>query len=206
LGPRCERAEPRGRRRRARTWAALRDVYAGAYRQPRWVHAVAKVHNSLPRRLQPGAKSMLDEIIEAPTRSEAGALERFRDECDAGCQRALSQPDVTGSTRPRLRVPRRALGRSYQPTAIESSFATVKLRPAHQGRRVDRRRARAGVQLLNAAQVSWRGFTGHGLVTDVPAGAKFSDGINVTDDHDHNEMTGEGHRTLIPYCLIHNIC
>jgi hypothetical protein len=44
-------------------------------------------------------------------------------------------------------------------------------------------------KLLNAAQERWRRFNGHELIDDVLAGAKFKDGIPVTDDD--NEMTDE---------------
>ena len=37
-------------------------------------------------------------------------------------------------------------------------------------------------KLLDAAQERWRRFNGHELVADVLAGAKFKDGIRVTDD------------------------
>lgn len=48
-------------------------------------------------------------------------------------------------------------------------------------------------KLLDAAQERWRRFNGHELVTDVLAGAKFKDGIRVTDDdNDDNEMTTRG--------------
>jgi hypothetical protein len=37
-------------------------------------------------------------------------------------------------------------------------------------------------KLLDAAQERWRRCNGHELVADVLAGAKFKDGIKVTDD------------------------
>jgi len=47
-------------------------------------------------------------------------------------------------------------------------------------------------KLLDAAQERWRRVNGHELVTDVLNGAKFKDGIRVTDDdNDNNEMTAE---------------
>src|SRR5919106_393031 len=38
------------------TWAALREVFPGARRQACWVHAIARVLDALPKRLQPDAK------------------------------------------------------------------------------------------------------------------------------------------------------
>jgi hypothetical protein len=48
-------------------------------------------------------------------------------------------------------------------------------------------------KLLAAAQERWRRFNGHELVVDVLAGARFKDGIRVTDDdhHDDDETTNE---------------
>jgi putative transposase len=66
------------------TWAALRDVFPHARRQACWVHAIANVLDCLPKRLQPRAKGLLHETMEAPTRAEAGhARQRLREEFDA---------------------------------------------------------------------------------------------------------------------------
>jgi transposase-like protein len=64
-----------------RAWAALRDVFPGAGEQRCWFHAAGNVIDCLPKRLQPRAKGLLGEIIEAPTRAEAKrGLEVFREE------------------------------------------------------------------------------------------------------------------------------
>ena len=47
------------------TWAALRDVFPGARRQACWVHKIARVLDALPKRLQPTAKTLLHEIMDA---------------------------------------------------------------------------------------------------------------------------------------------
>jgi hypothetical protein len=44
-------------------------------------------------------------------------------------------------------------------------------------------------KLLDTAQERWRRFNDHELVADVLAGAKFKDGIRVSDDD--NKMTDE---------------
>src|SRR4051812_34274695 len=93
------------------TWAALRDVFSGARRQACWVHKIARVLDALPKRLQPTAKNLLHEMMEAPTRVDARqALERFpgavRREVPEGRREArqgLGAPDRV------LRLPRRAL-------------------------------------------------------------------------------------------------
>jgi transposase-like protein len=76
------------------TWAALRDVFPGARRQACWVHKIANVLDALPKRLQPDAKKLLHEMMEAPSRADArGALERFRMAFDAKYPKAVAKLD-----------------------------------------------------------------------------------------------------------------
>ena len=76
------------------TWAALRDVFPGARRQACWVHAIASVLDALPKRLQPTAKKLLHEMMEAPSRADARvALERFREQFDAKYPKAIAKLD-----------------------------------------------------------------------------------------------------------------
>ncbi len=75
-------------------WAALRDVFPGSGEQRCWFHAAGKVIDCLPKRLQPRAKGLLHEIIEAATRTDARrALELFRDEYGAKYPKALAKLD-----------------------------------------------------------------------------------------------------------------
>src|SRR3954471_12140090 len=76
------------------TWAALRDVFPGARRQACWVHKIARVLDALPKRLQPDAKKLLHEIMEAPTRKDARAARgRFREHFDAKYPKAVTKLD-----------------------------------------------------------------------------------------------------------------
>src|SRR5690606_19683284 len=52
-------------------WAALRDVWPETREQRDWVHRIINVLDKLPKRLQPKAKSALQEIMKAPTREAA---------------------------------------------------------------------------------------------------------------------------------------
>jgi transposase-like protein len=129
------------------TWAALRDVFSNARRQACWVHAIANVLDTLPKRLQPRAKSLLHETMEAPTRAETRqALECLREEFEAKYPKALAKLDW------------QHLGAFYDfpaehwrhlrtSNAIESSFATVKLRTrVTKGAGSKKGRARDGLQ------------------------------------------------------------
>jgi putative transposase len=177
------------------TWAALRDVYPHARRQACWVHAMANVLDALPKRLQPRAKTALHEVMEAPTRADARqALERFRGEFDAKYPKAVAKLDRDWKHLTAVYdFPAEHWRHLRTSNAIESSFATVKLRTRVTKGAGSKKAALAmAYKLLDAAQERWRRFNGNELVADVLAGAKFKDGIKVTDDETNDdEMTDE---------------
>ncbi|MGO8907461.1 MAG: IS256 family transposase [Solirubrobacteraceae bacterium] len=166
-------------------WAALRDVFPHARRQACWVHAIANVLDVLPKRLQSRAKTMLHEIMEAPTRSEAGhARQRFREEFDAKYPKAIAKLDRDWQHLTAFYdFPAEHWRHLRTSNAIESSFATVKLRTRVTKGAGSKKAALAmAYKLLDALQVRWRRFNGHELVADVLEGVSFKDGIRVTDD------------------------
>jgi putative transposase len=173
-------------------WAALRDVFPHARRQACWVHAIANVLDVLPKRLQPRAKTMLHEIMEAPTRSEAGhARQRFREEFDAKYPKAIAKLDRNWQHLTAFYdFPAEHWRHLRTSNAIESSFATVKLRTRVTKGAGSKKAALAmAYKLLDALQVRWRRFNGHELVADVLEGVKFKDGIRIRDDE--TETTDE---------------
>jgi transposase-like protein len=177
-------------------WAALRDVYPGAGEQRCWFHAAGNVIDALPKRLQPRAKGLLNEIIEAPTRQDAGqALEVFREEYGAKYPKALAKLDRDWIALTAFYDYPAEHWRHLRTTnPIESSFATVRLRTRVTKGAGSKTAALAmAYKLLESAQERWRRFNGHELVTDVLNGAKFKDGVKLTDDNtnDDNEMTEE---------------
>jgi len=177
------------------TWAALRDVFPAARRQACWVHAIANVLDCLPKRLQPRAQTMLHEIMEAPTRADAAlALERLRDELEAKDPKAIAKLDRDWKHLTAFYdFPAEHWRHLQTSNVIESSFATVKLRTRVTKGAGSKTAALAmAYKLLDAAQERWRRFNDHHLVADGLAGARFKDGIRVTDDdNDDNEMTDE---------------
>jgi putative transposase len=175
------------------TWAALRDVFPNARRQACWVHAIANVLDCLPKRLQPRAKGLLHEIMEAPTRAEAGhARQRLREEFDAKYPKALSKLDRDWQHLTAFYdFPAEHWRHLRTSNAIESSFATVKLRTRVTKGAGSKKAALAmAYKLLDAAQERWRRINGHELVADVLAGTKYKDGIQIT-NNDNNEITDE---------------
>jgi putative transposase len=167
------------------TWAALRDVFPTARKQTCWVHKIARVLDALPNRLQPRAKSLLHEVMEAPSRADArAALERFRGEFDAKYPKAVAKLDRDwAAVTAFYDFPAEHWRHLRTSNAIESSFATVKLRTRVTKGAGSKKAALAmAYKLLDAASERWRRFNGHELVADVLAGATFKDGIPVTDN------------------------
>jgi putative transposase len=166
-------------------WAALRDVFPGAGEQRCWFHAAGNIIDALPKRLQPRAKGLLGEIIEAPSRKDAArAREVFREEYGAKYPKALAKLDRDWEPLTAFYDYPAEHWRHLRTTnPIESSFATIRLRTKVTKGAGSKTAALAmAYKLLDAAQERWRRFNGHELVTDVLAGVKFKDGIKVTDD------------------------
>jgi putative transposase len=172
------------------TWAALRDVFPAARRQACWVHTIARVLDALPKRLQPTAKKLLHAMMEAPSRADArAALERFRTEFDAKYPKAVAKLDRDWAHLTAFYdFPAEHWRHLRTSNAIESSFATVKLRTRVTKGAGSKKAALAmAYKLLDAAQERWRRFNGHELVDDVLAGATYKDGTRVTDDETTDE-------------------
>ena len=171
-------------------WAALRDVYPGASEQRCWFHASGNIIDCFPKRMQSKAKQHLDEIIAAPTRQDArAALEIFREEYGAKYPKALAKLDRDWTDLTALYDYPAEQWRHLRTTnPIESAFATVRLRTRVTKGAGSKTAALAmAYKLLATAQERWRKFNGHELVADVLDGAKFKDGIRVTDDDNHDD-------------------
>ena len=166
-------------------WAALLGVFPATKEQRCWVHKTANVLDALPKRLQPRAKSLLHEMAEAPTETDARkALERFRGEFDAKDPKAVAKLDKDWEQLAAFYSFSAEHWRHLRTTnPTDPSFATVKLRTKVTKGAGSKQAALAmAYKLLDAAQERWRRINGHELAADVPADAKFKDGIKVTDD------------------------
>lgn len=173
-------------------WAALRDVFPGAGEQRCWFHAAGNVIDALPKRLQPRAKGLLGEIIEAPTRKDAKhALEVFREEYGAKYPKALAKLDRDWKALTAFyEYPAEHWRHLRTTNPIESAFATVRLRTRVTKGAGSKAAALAmAYKLLESAQERWRRFNGHELVADVLDGVKFKDGIKITDHENHDNQT-----------------
>jgi len=168
-------------------WGALRDVFPQAREQRCWVHKIANVLDALPKRVQPRAKAMLHEAMEAPTRAEAGrAIDAFVGEFEPKWPKAAVK---LNKDRTELLAfydfPAEHWRHLRTTNPIESSFATVKLRTRVTKGAGSKAAALAmAYKLLDSAQQRWRAFNGAELVKELLDGATFKDGKQVTDDED----------------------
>jgi putative transposase len=72
-------------------WRALREVWPETREQQCWVHRLANVLDKLPQRLQPRAKALLREIMNAETREAAEeGIEDFVEEYGAKYPKAVA--------------------------------------------------------------------------------------------------------------------
>ena len=200
--PRAQRAQARDRRRRAR------HVGGAARRVPR----------RAPRRRAGCTRSPTSSTRCpsgcSPTREEAAARDRWRPRrarTPAQALRALPRASSMPST-PRRSPSSTATGQHLTAfydfpaehwrhlrtsNAIESSFATVKLRTRVTKGAGSKKAALAmAYKLLDAAQERWRRFNGHELVADVLAGATFKDGIRGHRRRNHDDGR-EGRRLIL---------
>src|SRR3954468_1682877 len=141
------------------TWAALRDVFPGARRQACWVHKIARVLDALPKRLQPAAKKLLHEMMEAPSASAARqAREAFGSEFAAKYPKAMDKLDRDWQQLTAFYAFPAEHWRHLRTTnPIESSFATVKLR-TKVTKGAGSKAAALGMafKLLKSAEERWR--------------------------------------------------
>ena len=168
-------------------WAALRDVFPDAAEQRCWVHKTANTLDALPKRLQPRAKTLLHEIIEAPTRADAKrALEAFRGEFDAKYPKAVAKLDKDWKQLTAFYdFPAEHWRHLRTTNPIESAFATVKLRTRVTKGAGSKKAALAmAYKLLDAASERWRRFNGHELITDVLDGATYKDGTRINEENE----------------------
>ena len=168
-----------------------------------------EVIDALPKRLQPRAKGLLSEIIEAPTRKDAKhALEVFRGEFGAKYPKALAKLDRDWKALTTFYDYPAEHWRHLRTTnPIESAFATVRLRTRVTKGAGSKTAALAmAYKLLESAQERWRRFNGHELIADVLDGVKYKDGIKVTDDENRKTTRRtRGRRLIILHHQIHNI-
>jgi transposase-like protein len=159
-------------------WAALRDVFPATKEQRCWVHKTANVLDTLPKRLQPQAKSAVQAIYNAPTRTKAiSAVKELADAFSAFPKATAKIMDDLDSLLAFYDYPSEHWVHLRTTNPIESTFSTVRLRTRVTRGAGSRRAALAmAYKLLDAAQTRWHKITAPELVPLVRAGATFIDG------------------------------
>lgn len=160
-------------------WAALRDVWPETREQRDWVHRLANVLDKLPKRLQPGAKRALREIMRAPSREDAEeGIERF--EADYGAKYPKAVASLRRDQDPLLTFfdfPAEHWKHLRTSNPVESTFATVRLRQrVTKGPGSRKRGLLMAYKLLRMAEQRWRRLNGSQLLPLVRAGVQFING------------------------------
>ena len=163
-------------------WGALRDVFPEAREQRCWVHKIANVLDAVPSSLQPKVKAALHTIMNAENKEAADlAIDQFEATYGAKYPKAV---DKLLKDREALLIhfefPAEHWVHLRTTNAIESSFATVKLR-TRKTKGAGSRTAglTMAYKLLIAAQARWRSVNAPHLVALVRAGATFVDGFLI---------------------------
>jgi transposase-like protein len=166
-------------------WGALRNVWPEADEQRCWNHKVLNVLEQLPRGQQAVAKSMLRAIASAPTRAEA---ERKRKDFESWCRRQGygKAAETLGRDWERMvtfyRYPKEHWRHIRTTNVVESPFAALRLRTDAAKRFKKVERATAVIwKMLMVAQKRFRRLNAPELLAKVSAGARYEDGMEVTE-------------------------
>jgi putative transposase len=163
-------------------WGALRDVFPEAREQRCWVHKIANVLDAVPTSLQPKVKTALHTIMNAEHK-EAAELAIDQLEATYGAKYPKAVDKVLKDREALLAhydFPAEHWIHLRTTNAIESTFATVKLRTRKTKGAGSRTAGLAmAYKLLTAAQARWRSVNAPHLVALVRAGATFVDGFLI---------------------------
>jgi transposase-like protein len=172
-------------------WKAKRLVWPETREQRCWFHKLGNVLDKLPKRLQPTAKSLLHDVMGAPTRAEAEtAIARFAAEFAAHPRAVQCLVEDKDSLLAFFDYPVEHWKHLRTTNPIESTFATVKLRTRVTKGAGSRRAGLATTfKLLKVAEETWRRIDGQELVPLVRAGVRFVDGKRVEREDDKEVNT-----------------
>ena len=170
-------------------WAAMRNVYPKTAEQRCWVHKIANVLDKLPKRLQPRAKTMLHEMMNADKKADADKVRAdFEAEFNLKHEKAVEciKKDWDELTT-FFRFPALHWAHLRTTNPIESSFATVKLRTySTRGSGSASAAKTMAFKLLQEAEKNWRRIRGYEEIKHVLSGVEYKDGVVVT-GHEHRE-------------------
>ena len=164
-------------------WKALDAIFPGTRHQRCWVHKTMNVLDKVPLSVQARMKKDLHEVCWAPDRASAeAAIDVFAEKYRAKYGRAV---ECLTKDRDRLLAfydfPAEHWDHLRTTNPIESVFATVRHRTVRTKGALSPTTARLMVfKLIMAASKTWRRLKGANQLPKVIAGARFQDGIEVT--------------------------
>lgn len=163
-------------------WAALRKIFPETKEQRCWVHKTVNVLNSLPKSVQPKAKSDLHEIWQAETRENANkAFDHFLEKYAAKYEKAC---ECLKKDRAELMTfydfPAEHWGHLRTTNPIESTFATIRLRHRRtKGNGTRKASLTMMFKLAQSAEKRWRRLNGYEQILPLLQGQRFQDGILI---------------------------
>ena len=161
-------------------WAALREAYPTTREQRCWVHKTANVINSMPKAIQPKAKSDLHQIWLAETREMANKafdhfLVKYGAKYGASCASLAKDRDVLLAF---YKVSAEHWSHLRTTNPIESTFATIRLRHRRTKGSGSRKASLAMMyKLAESAARRWRRLNASHQLTLVIQGRIFTDGV-----------------------------
>lgn len=171
-------------------WSALRSCqgYENTKEQRCWVHKIANVLDKLPKRLQSDGKSLLHEMMNSPTESDALKARVHFEKLFA--EKYPKATDCLVNSWSELMTfysfPAKHWIHLRTTNPIESSFATVKLRTkATKGAGSKQAAAVMAFKLLTECQKRWRKVKGHEEIKNLLKGLEYKDGIMIPDQKHH---------------------
>lgn len=173
-------------------WGAIRTCggFEKTEEQRCWVHKIANVLDKLPKRLQADAKTLLHDMMNAKSESDAGKeKESFNKLFSATHPKAVeclekSWKELTTF----FHYPAAHWIHLRTTNPIESSFATVKLRTKVTKGAGNKTTASAmAFKLLTECQKKWRKITAPEEIQNLFKGLEYKDGIMIPTEESHHE-------------------
>ena len=171
-------------------WAAVKEIEAfkATKEQRCWVHKIANVLDKLPKRIQPKAKSLLHDMMNAETEKDATIVfKEFQQDFHKKYPKAVKcLVDDWDKMIPFFSFPAEHWQHIRTSNPIESAFATVKLRTSSTKGAGSKEMAEVmAFKLLKEAEKRWQKIRGFKEIENLIQGTVYKDGeiIESTDEH-----------------------
>ena len=161
-------------------WAAIEEEYPGIDQQRCWVHKMANILDKLPKKIQPSAKRLINQMYMSPTKKLAleaydEFMKCYQAKYPKACECLAKDKEVLFTF---YNYPAEHWIHIRSTNAIESAFSTVRHR-TRQTKGCGSRIATLTMvyKLGREMEKHWRRIQSHQLIEKVMAGISFIDGI-----------------------------